>query len=102
MRKRSQADTDSCNGLFDTEAGSMAWVFILSQKRALSVSPSLSLLSITPAGGVQRFHVRGHHSADSSTRAGQARHRRYAPEMSPDTRGVRPRRPAPLPPSPTP
>jgi hypothetical protein len=37
IRMRSQADTDSCNGLFDTRAGPMAGVSRLSKKRALSV-----------------------------------------------------------------
>jgi hypothetical protein len=37
MYKRSQADTDSWNGLFDTQVSSAARVFSLSQKRADTV-----------------------------------------------------------------
>jgi len=33
MQQRSQADTDSCHGLFDTRAGSMAGMARLSSKR---------------------------------------------------------------------
>jgi len=35
LRKRSQADTDSCNGLFDTQTGLVAGVSRLSKKRAV-------------------------------------------------------------------